>query len=71
MDCLTTQFRDNRRNLPSAKPLEVIFTDEVCPCNHGQQASSALEKLLVLPEHAAGLTPLSPDSLKDGLILLP
>ena len=47
----------------------MVFTVEVCPGCAGQQASSA--HLSVLLGHLVGLTPRSPGSLKDGLVLLP
>jgi hypothetical protein len=61
-------YRDNRRILPAAKS-DDAFTAEVCPYDQGRQASSTL--LSMLPWHLVGLTPRSPGSLRDGLILLP
>jgi hypothetical protein len=51
----------------SSYAMGMAFTTEVCPWVQGRQTSSAL----VLLGHSVGLTPLSPGSLKDGLILLP
>ncbi len=61
-----TQIRDNRRNLPTARLDELSLLKSALAAKGGRRVGPTA----VLHGYLAGLTPRSPGSLKDGLVLL-